>query len=213
MVINSDYIYTRTKASAVINVSGFITFRIFGFEGICMAGVFGFYPFTLHRWIWRQMCAWLPSTLFMCWGKNADLNSTQNVNWTNNKVELLLGVVLSYLLQKDHEGLEWESIKSKYKDVQWFCGEMCRKERRTVSTQCQTLYLRNNCKQNQRLEKKYKAVDSGRRLEVGELWRPFMICAMRFGVGVLQLYQPTCRARFGFCRLSSCFCYQWYVGD
>ena len=49
MVINSDYIYTRTKASGVINISGFITFRIFGFEGICMAGVFGFYPFTLHR--------------------------------------------------------------------------------------------------------------------------------------------------------------------
>ena len=37
-----------------------------------------------------------------------DFNSTQNnVNWTDNEVELLLGVVLFYSSQKDYEGLEW----------------------------------------------------------------------------------------------------------
>ena len=33
------------------------------------------------------------------------------------KVELLLEVVRAYFFQKDHEGLQWESIKSKYEDI------------------------------------------------------------------------------------------------
>ena len=33
------------------------------------------------------------------------------------KVELLLEVVRAYFFQKDYEGLQWESIKSKYEDI------------------------------------------------------------------------------------------------
>ena len=43
----------------------------------------------------------------------ADSNSTESVSWRDKEVELLLGVVCSYSLEKDHGGLEWESMKSK----------------------------------------------------------------------------------------------------
>ena len=33
------------------------------------------------------------------------------------EVELLLGVVRAYSSQKNYEGLEWESVKSKYEDI------------------------------------------------------------------------------------------------
>ena len=38
-----------------------------------------------------------------------------NLSWTDNEIELLLGV--AYSSQKDYEGLEWESVKSKYEDI------------------------------------------------------------------------------------------------
>ena len=40
-----------------------------------------------------------------------------NLSWTDDEVELLLGVVRAYSSQKDYEGLEWESVKSKYEDI------------------------------------------------------------------------------------------------
>ena len=40
-----------------------------------------------------------------------DSNSTESANWTDDEVELLLGVVRSYFSQKNHEGLEWESTR------------------------------------------------------------------------------------------------------
>ena len=35
-----------------------------------------------------------------------DSNSTESVNWTDNEVELLLGIVRSYFSQKDYECLD-----------------------------------------------------------------------------------------------------------
>ena len=43
--------------------------------------------------------------------------NSEVLNWTDNEVELLLGVVRSYSSQKDLDGLEWESVKSKYEDI------------------------------------------------------------------------------------------------
>ena len=43
--------------------------------------------------------------------------NSEVLNWTDNEVELLLGVVRSYSSQKDFDGLEWESVKSKYEDI------------------------------------------------------------------------------------------------
>lgn len=41
----------------------------------------------------------------------------ENLSWTDDEVELLLAVVRAYSSQKDYEGLEWESVKSKYEDI------------------------------------------------------------------------------------------------
>ena len=43
--------------------------------------------------------------------------NSEVLNWTDNEVEMLLGVVRSYSSQKDFDGLEWESVKSKYEDI------------------------------------------------------------------------------------------------
>ena len=40
-----------------------------------------------------------------------------HLGWTDDEVELLLVVVRAYSSQKDYEGLEWESVKSKYEDI------------------------------------------------------------------------------------------------
>ena len=39
------------------------------------------------------------------------------MSWTDDEVELQLGVVCAYSSQKDYESLEWESVKSKYEDI------------------------------------------------------------------------------------------------
>ena len=41
----------------------------------------------------------------------------ENLTWTDDEVELLLAFVRAYSSQKDYEGLEWESVKSKYEDI------------------------------------------------------------------------------------------------
>ena len=43
-----------------------------------------------------------------------------NLSWTDDEVELLLGVVRGYSSQKNYEGLEWESVNSKYEDISVF---------------------------------------------------------------------------------------------
>ena len=40
-----------------------------------------------------------------------------NLSWTDDEVEVLLGVVHAYSSQKDYEGLVWESVKSKHEDI------------------------------------------------------------------------------------------------
>lgn len=49
--------------------------------------------------------------------KTARVDQDSNLSWTDDEVELLLGVVRAYSFQKDYEGLQWESIKSKYEDI------------------------------------------------------------------------------------------------
>ena len=46
-----------------------------------------------------------------------DSGAAGTVSWTDDEVELLLGVVRSYSFQKEYEGLECESVKSKYEDI------------------------------------------------------------------------------------------------
>ena len=46
-----------------------------------------------------------------------DSDATGNVDWTDDEVELPLGVVRSYSFQKDQEGLEWEIVKNQYEDI------------------------------------------------------------------------------------------------
>ena len=71
----------------------------------------------------------LPSTLNVC-SSSTDINNmpppqkaknnsdaAETVSWTDDEVELLLGVVRSYSSQKDYQGLEWESVISKYEDI------------------------------------------------------------------------------------------------
>ena len=48
--------------------------------------------------------------------------NSEALNWTDNEVELLLGVVRSYSSLKDFVGLEWESVKSKCEDIR---SEFC----------------------------------------------------------------------------------------
>ena len=43
--------------------------------------------------------------------------NSEVLNWTDNEVELLLGVARSNSWQKDFDGLEWKSVKSKYEDI------------------------------------------------------------------------------------------------
>ena len=43
--------------------------------------------------------------------------NSEVLNWTDNEVELLLRVARSYSSQKDFDGLEWKSVKSKYEDI------------------------------------------------------------------------------------------------
>ena len=45
------------------------------------------------------------------------LSLGENLTWSDQEVELLLGVVRSYASQKDFDGIEWESVKNKYEDI------------------------------------------------------------------------------------------------
>ena len=86
-----------------------------------------------------------------------------NLNWTDDEVELLLGVVRAYSSQMDYEGLEWESVKSRYKDI--------RKDFVTLYEQLDGLPHDLNLFTRERIASKIKdirkeyekAVDSGRK--------------------------------------------------
>ena len=42
-----------------------------------------------------------------------------NVNfvWTDDEVELLLGVIIHFKAEKEAEGYDWESVKTKYESI------------------------------------------------------------------------------------------------
>lgn len=44
--VNEDYVYTREDLSGLINVSGFITLRVFSFVGVYTKGCSDSQPFT-----------------------------------------------------------------------------------------------------------------------------------------------------------------------
>jgi hypothetical protein len=86
---------------------------------------------------------------------------SENLTWTDEEVELLLGDVRTYASQKDFDGIEWESVKNKYEDIR---------------QQFIDVYKQSDCKHDatlftrekiaikiKDLRKKYKkAVDTGR---------------------------------------------------
>ena len=93
-----------------------------------------------------------------------DQDATENISWTDDEVDLLLGVVRLYNSQKDYEALEWESVKSKYEDIRKDFVELYRQ----VKSHCLTMWpFFTRKKIASKIKdpwKKYKnAVDSGRR--------------------------------------------------
>ena len=52
--------------------------------------------------------------------KKADLSSSEardNFKWTDDEAELLLNITQDYKVSKAAEGIDWESIQSKYADI------------------------------------------------------------------------------------------------
>lgn len=88
---------------------------------------------------------------------------SSNLVWSDDEIELLLGVVQAFASEKEFEGVEWESVKSKYEDI--------RKEFVTLYDQkglkehATAIFTRERIASKIKdLRKKYKkAVDSGRR--------------------------------------------------
>ena len=42
---------------------------------------------------------------------------SSNLVWSDDEIELLLGAVQAFASEKEFEGVEWESVKSKYEDI------------------------------------------------------------------------------------------------
>ena len=42
---------------------------------------------------------------------------SNNLVWSDDEIELLLGVVQAFDSEKAFDGVEWESVKSKYEDI------------------------------------------------------------------------------------------------
>ncbi|XP_028414903.1 uncharacterized protein LOC114537992 [Dendronephthya gigantea] len=93
-----------------------------------------------------------------------DKNEQQNnLIWSDDEVEILLGVVQAYASGKEFGGVEWESVKSKYEDIRLaFVSFYDQKELKEHAT---NLFTRERIASKVKdLRKKYKkAVDSGRR--------------------------------------------------
>ena len=54
-----------------------------------------------------------------------------NLLWTNNEIEILLGTVRGFKAEKEHEVINWESIKDKYERIRYKFFLMARKGRNT----------------------------------------------------------------------------------
>ena len=94
--------------------------------------------------------------------------NSEVLNWTDNEVELLLGVVRSYSSLKDFDGLEWESVKSKYEDIRSEFLFGCMTKGMTMQEDfphSTSLFSRERIASKIKdLRKKYKkAVDTGKR--------------------------------------------------
>jgi hypothetical protein len=87
---------------------------------------------------------------------------SENLTWTDEEVELLLGVVRSYASQKDFDGIEWESVKNKYEDIR---QQFIDVYKQSDGKHDATLFTREKIASKIKdLRKKYKkAVDTGRR--------------------------------------------------
>lgn len=46
-----------------------------------------------------------------------ETQGSDNLTWSDEEIEMLLGVVLAYASQMDFNGIEWESVKNKYEDI------------------------------------------------------------------------------------------------
>lgn len=111
----------------------------------------------------------------------------ENLTWTDDEVELLLAVVRAYSSQKDYEGLEWESVKSKYEDI--------RKDFVTLYEQLDgflhnlSLFKRERIASKIKdIRKKYKkAVKSGKKSGGGRTVATFYDACNEIWVDVLQL--------------------------
>ena len=105
--------------------------------------------------------------------------NSEVLNWTDNEVELLLGVVWSYSSQKYFDGLEWESVKSKYEDIRSeFVGLYDERNDQEDFPHSTSLFSRERIGSKIKdLRKKYKkAVDTGKRSGGGTVACFFDIC-------------------------------------
>ena len=84
------------------------------------------------------------------------------MTWSDEEVELLLGVVQADASQKDFDGIEWESVKNKYEDIRQQFITACQKSKLERDVD---LFTREKIGSKIKdLRKKYKkAVDTGRR--------------------------------------------------
>ena len=88
---------------------------------------------------------------------------SSNLVWSDDEIELLLGVVQAFTSEKEFQGVEWESVKSKYEDIRKefviLYDQKGLKEHETA------IFTRERIASKIKdLRKKYKkAVDSGRR--------------------------------------------------
>lgn len=101
--------------------------------------------------------------------KEVAAGKRQEFVWTDDESELLLSVTLQYKVQRTTEGIDWESVRSKYEDIlvlfrealpdtpEEACGKDYPHERDAVSKLILSTKLKN-------IRIKYRqAVDSGRR--------------------------------------------------
>ena len=81
-----------------------------------MVSIFGADQKDSGLWSFEKKCA-LKNDRGMPPEKKVRKIDEENFMWTDDEVKLLLKVVRSYSVQKVYEGLQWESVKSKYEDI------------------------------------------------------------------------------------------------
>ena len=52
-------------------------------------------------------------------GRSKKTNNENEVSfdWTDDKIELLLSVIINFKAEKESEGYDWESVKRKYESI------------------------------------------------------------------------------------------------